>query len=103
MERFGDRDVGKEDAGTAHVRAPYNCEGTGARGERQRRDTSRGFSAEGRRRRGGRQYDRIVRFARAMPGGPQARWTPSRGDVRASLPSPQCSLDGKDKVKTTIK
>ena len=54
-------------------------------------------------RRGGHQYEWIVRFARAMPGGPQARWTPSRGDVRVSLPSPQCSLVGKDKVKTTTK
>ena len=38
VERFGDRDVGKGDARAAHVGAPNDREGTGAGGERQRRD-----------------------------------------------------------------
>ena len=73
MEGFGDRDVGKGDARAAHVGAPHDREGTGAGGERQQRDTGGGISAEGRRRRGGCQYEWDVRFARAMPEGPQAR------------------------------
>ena len=98
VERFGDRNVSKEER-AAHVGAPYNREETGAGRERQRRDTGRGILAEGHRRRGGRQYEWDVRFARAMPGGPQARWAPSRRDVRASLPSPQCFFGSRTRSK----
>ena len=83
----------------AHVGAPYNREETGAGRERQRRDTGRGISAEGHRRRGGRQYEWDVRFARGMPGGPQARWAPSRRDVRATFFSSQCFFGSRTRSK----
>ena len=76
MKRFGDRDVDKGDAGAAHVGAPHDREGTGAGGE-----ASGGTLAEGFRRRDTSavgdvnvsiQHEWDARFARAMPGGPQA-------------------------------
>ena len=102
MESFGDRDIGQGGVGAALVGAPHEREGTGAGGERQRRD-GEGISAEGRRRCRGCQYERDVRSSRAIPKGPQARYTLSRGDVSATLPSPKCSFGRLDKVKTTIK
>ena len=49
-----------------------------------------------RRRCGGRQYARDVRFAWAMPGGPRARLTPSRRDVRAGGAGATYSREGTD-------
>ena len=103
VESFGERDVGKRDAGAAHVGTPYDREGTGAGVER-----SGGILAEGLWRRdagaaGGAAGDNRMRGTSASRGRcPGTRRHDGRRHAGASarlFPS----FGRRDTIKTTIK